>query len=114
MAEDERCVEFAGTSGAFGGDGGTTHIADSSVVFVGVFERTQFAPISDIGTEALTNSSHIRFCLKVCGVGGTTKILTEISKGCTNFESITIRVTSSFFSKHNEVISDFWVKTGCL
>lgn len=115
VAEAERCVALGGLNGALGGEGGTTHTADSSMLLlVDVRDRPQFAPISDIGTEALANSSHTKFCLNVCGVGGTTSILTEINKGCTNLASMTINVTSSFFSKHNEVISDFCVKVGCL
>lgn len=115
VAEADLCV-VGGANKLLGGDGGTTHTADSSIALpVGVADLSQLAPISDIGTEALANSSQTkRSSLNVCDVGGTTIKLTEISKGCTNFVSITIRVTSSFFSKHSDVISDFCVNVGCL
>lgn len=101
---------------AFGGEGGTkqmpspTPSSNGMLLFVGVVDRSQVPPISDMGTEALINSSQTnKFSLNVCGVGGTTSTFTEINRGCTSFVSMTIKVISSFFSKHNEVISDFWV-----
>lgn len=115
VAEADLCAT-GGSNKLLGGDGGTTHTADSSIAVPGgVADLSQFAPISDIGTEALANSSQTKiFSLNDCDVGGTTIKLTEINKGCTSFVSITIRVTSSFFSKHRDVISDFCVKVGCL
>lgn len=118
MVEAERCVVVAGISTQLlDGDGGTRHTAAVSsrplLLLVGVLERSQLAPISDMGTDALAKSSFTkRFSLNVCGVGGTTKTLTDISNGCSSLASITINVTSSFFSRHKEFISDFWVKVG--
>ena len=129
MVDAERCVVVvAGIAKQLGGEGGTRHMAAAAApaagvsskllplldIGVGVVERSQLPPISDIGTEdALVNSSFIkRFSLNVCGMGGTTNTLTDISNGCTSLASITINVTSSFFSKHNEFISDFCVNIG--
>lgn len=61
ILEDARC----GSAGAkaVGGDGGTTHTAESSEL-VGVEARSHIAPISDMGIVVLFSSALRLFSLK--------------------------------------------------